>query len=480
MESYSRMIRIKSRWAKNWLVYPFRHGSGGSENPNPALEAYQKARHTGPEQAVCHAPMRSIYFGFEGKATPCCFNREFLYGTYPEQDLAAIVGSGARRQLQKSLEIPDFSKGCQHCASLINSGDHEGVEAWLYDSLKNPSGNFPVEMIFELDNTCNLECIMCEGRFSSSILKNREGKSYRPGPYGEAFVEQLTPYLKHLTMAKFLGGEPFLIRQYYLLWEQILGVNPGCILNLQTNGTVYNDRIENLLKKGRFQIGISIDSLEKSRFEEIRKGAVFEEVMRNLDHFIHYTRKNGSFVNLSVCPMQQNRLEIPDLVNFCNEKKIFIYFNTVYTKNFDLRELSAEELRQTLSHYRNAEISGKGYIARRNRGLFDALIHLIEDWCRTREQQEQHLLRRHSYSMEAFAALFEKKLPVSLPEIAEKLRQNLARIPSPVWLSDAQLELLDQIPDEEFTRTFIEEEDRTIRERLENFLKHGEFFLAET
>lgn len=474
-----KIILIKYRWVLNWLLFPFRKSPNNLQKSKTHLHNYQKIRNTGPEPVICHAPSRSIYFGFEGKVVPCCFNREFVYGKYPEISIKEMIKGENRKLLQNHLSIQDFSHGCEHCLKMINTGNYEGVEARLYDGLNKPKGGLPSEMIFELDNTCNLECVMCEGRFSSSILKNREGKDYTQGPYGASFVEQLIPYLEKLEVAKFLGGEPFLIKQYYDIWEVILKVNPKCIINLQTNGTVYNEKIENLLKRGHFQIGISLDSLDKKLFEEIRKPAVFENVVNNIDKFIKYTRKAGCFTNISVCPMRSNAEEIPQIVEFCNSKKVFIYFNTVYTENFSLMDWNSSELEKIYKLYKNKHFPGRSYLVRRNTASLRSLTTQIGEWYRLKLKEETRLIKRHYYKKDDFIALFEKKIIGSDTALKEKLLRNLQELPPEILLSDAHIEHLQQIPDEEFAGVLGKETDSGLQKLLNNFFETGNFLYKD-
>lgn len=480
LAKYRKLIRIQSRWAMHWIKMPFTKQSAISNNNTANLLAYQHSRHTGPEATVCHAPSRSIYFGFDGKVVPCCFNRDYIYGIYPEMNVDEIIHSNKRVVLQEALNKQNFTKGCQHCQNLISSENLQGVEARLYDGLIINKNKFPSEMIFELDNTCNLECEMCDGRFSSSILVNREGKTQVKSPYDNKFVNQLNPYFKQLEVAKFLGGEPFLIKIYYDIWENIIRENPRCIINLQTNGTVFNDKIVSLLDKGRFQIGLSIDSLKKERFESIRTNAHYEDVMANLDKFIHYSKVKQSFINLSVCPMKQNWDEIPEMVNFCNSKGVYIYFNTVYTEGFDLRELPSTTLLEILEFYKNAKIVGKSYVAKRNSSLFYSLTNQIRDWHQNKTKTEKYNYKRHELSNIEFLNLFANKLPATDTQSLEKLNKYFSHLPERVLLSDAQIDTLNGMSNKEFTYGLQTETEENIKERLLNFINNSDLSLPKT
>ncbi|HRW20788.1 MAG TPA: radical SAM protein [Bacteroidales bacterium] len=479
LDKYYKLLRLKKRWISNWLALPLRKDKVFTLN-NSAIKSYQFTRHSGPEQDICYAPSRSIYFGFEGIVVPCCFNRDYIYGIYPKNSVKEIIESGQRSFLQNHLKTQDFSHGCKHCLNLIESYNFQGVEARLYDGLKHNKNNYPSEMIFELDNTCNLECLMCEGKFSSSILKNRDKKQYQPGPYDKEFVNQLIPYLKHLEVAKFLGGEPFLINLYYNIWDEIIKCNKACTINLQTNGTVFNDKIASLLERGKFQIGISIDSLKKERFEKIRKNANFEQVLKNLDKFIDYSHRHNTFVNLSVCPMKQNRDEIPEIVKFCNNKGIFVYFNTVYTKSYNLRELSSGELLNLLKNYKSVHLKSKSYISKRNISFFKSLISQIEDWYKQKKDEEIFNEKRLPYNKDKLLKLFVGNLTYNDTLLIEKINEALNELPdNEIFLSDAQISLLQRVNKYEFTNGIKNECIESIRLRLNNFLENCSLALPE-
>ncbi len=472
-DTYYKILRIQRRWLWNQLKFPF---INSQYKNNPAIRKFMFSRATGPDPVVCHAPYRSVYFGFNGNVQPCCFNREHLYGKYPRHTIDEIIHGSKRKELQQALKNQDFSYGCKHCYNQIKTGNYEGVEARLYDGLKSNKKWYPSEMIFELDNTCNLECIMCEGRFSSAIMKNREHKPHKPGPYNEKFVDQLKPYLSKLEVAKFMGGEPFLINIHYKIWDAILEINPRCIINLQTNGTVFNDKIESLLNRGHFQIGVSIDSLQKDTFETIRKNAIFEKVMANLDKFIAAGKKSGHHINISTCPMQQNRYEIPSILRFCNDKNVFIYFNTVYTEGFDLRELSCKELEALVRYYQKSidALPASNYLQRRNLKFLKSLTSQIQAWWQEKKAEYDKRLKKNTITRDDLHGLLAGKLNDN-PAAQDKLVTIINTLPETLLISDHQLNQLNKIKDNEFGWEMENNDIKTLRYMIEYFFEHQTF-----
>ncbi len=436
------------------------------------LIAYNKNRATGPEPCVCYAPTRSLYFDRYGNATACCFNRVHKLGKYPENSISEIISSEKRKLLQKELCRQNFMYGCQHCHKLIESENFDGVEARLYDTLKHQPDT-PSEIIFELDNICNLQCAMCHEDFSSSIAREKGIKKIE-SPYNQDFIAQLEPLVKNLKVAKFLGGEPFLIPIYYDIWDMIIKINPKCKINLQTNGTIYNNKIEEYLKKGNFYIGVSIDSMQNENFERIRKNAKLDIVLENLDKFIKILRKKNNHINLSVCPMQQNIKEIPKIVEFCNSKNIFIYFNTVYTEGFTLSEMSEDKILEIIEYFDNYKIKANGIIARRNIHFYDNLKKQIKNLYTEIYTKNLRYKKRHNYSSDL---LKQSLLELAKDdEFTKKVILEVFNFTNKDFLvSDAILDNIKNINLHELSSVAKHETTEQIREKVFYFIENGEF-----
>ncbi len=436
------------------------------------LIEYNKSRTTGPEPCVCHAPNRSLYFDIHGKTTSCCFNRVHVLGRYPENSIDDIVNGDKRKLLQTELCRQNFMYGCQHCHKLIEAGNFEGVEARLYDTLKD-QGNTPSEIIFELDNTCNLECAMCHEEFSSSIAKAK-GLTNIKHPYDKEFLKQLEKYIPNLKVAKFLGGEPFLINIYYEIWDLIIKINPKCKINLQTNGTIFNNKIESYLKKGNFYIGVSVDSLIPETFESIRVNAKLENVLDNLDKFISLSKKKNNYVNLSTCPMQQNWKELPELVDFCNNNKIFIYFNTVYTKGFAISELPEESIKEIVDYYKTISFKKSGIIAKRNIRFFENLKSQIETWYIEKYNDGLPYKKRYNYDSNQLKNRLIKLVGEEI-EVIEVVTQVFDFPTKEFMLSDDNFKTLDNLKSEEIIAATQTESIKQIRDRIFRFIEIGKF-----
>lgn len=318
---------------------------------------------------ACHAPFVSMNFDQYGNISVCCFNKSHRLGQFPKDSISTAWNSLNKTELQASMARFDLSKGCKNCSQQIKSGNFKNSLAQNFDQfakfknkvqkLRNHIFNTPYKhsewpqlMEFELTNTCNLECVMCSGKFSSLIRKNQENLPPLHDPYDESFFNQLRPFISTLKEARFLGGEPFLIDSYWKIWDIILEINPEISISITTNATVLNNRVIKILDELKPNLTLSIDSLRKETYEKIRKNARFDHVLENINFFINWGRQSRRSVSIAVCPMTLNWEEIPDIVEFCNESNIEISFNTViFPVKFSLHHLSTEELSLIINKY---------------------------------------------------------------------------------------------------------------------------------
>jgi MoaA/NifB/PqqE/SkfB family radical SAM enzyme len=318
------------------------------------INEYNLTRKTRDKSVICHAPFTSINFEQNGNATACCYNRVHVLGTYPQNTIKEMWMGKDAELLRNYIKKNDLSGGCKLCMEQLNAKNYAGVHAKLFDAFGNNTENitYPKIFEFEISNTCNLECVMCSGYYSSSIRKNREHAPELISPYNDNFVEQLREFIPHLTDARFLGGEPFLINIYYNIWEKIAELNPDMTIHITTNGTVLNNKAKRLLEKLKCNINLSIDSLDQNNYSKIRKNGKLENVLDNFKYFKQYTSKKNTYLTFAICPMIDNWKDIPDILKFCNHNRVGLYFSTViYPLQSSLRSLSLSDLNQVINFF---------------------------------------------------------------------------------------------------------------------------------
>ena len=274
----------------------------------------------------CYAPYNNMYFSTDGNVSPCWL----LLGSTERWDgtktIKEIWEGDVFKRYRDNLSNGVFEGSCNVCKKNIDNGVWSLSKA--YEEL--PVSKYPSLLELELSNQCNLECIMCEGRLSSGIRKNRDKLPPLPMLYDSNFVKQLEEFVPHLTELRINGGEPFAQSIVYDICMMVSEINPNLRITIATNGTVYNKQVQRILNKCNIHLNISIDSLQKNTYESIRINGVFEDLMVNFHKFKEYCHTNTRTLSVMVNPMRNNWKEMGDFVRFCDEHNVDLWYNTIH------------------------------------------------------------------------------------------------------------------------------------------------------
>ncbi|HXH18195.1 MAG TPA: twitch domain-containing radical SAM protein, partial [Chitinophagales bacterium] len=341
----------------------------------------------GPKPLFCYLPFNSLTFSFSGQVLVCSYNRDIELGRYPQNSIDEIWNGANAKKLREHMSHNDLEFGCRHCKYFFDKGKFTNLRPLVFDKYyKNTDAVFPTVFEFELSNVCNFECQMCHGEVSSSIRKNRDKLPPIPSPYDDSFVLQLEKYIPHLREAKFYGGEPFLIPIYYHIWDKIKALNPTMELFVITNGSQWNTRIEKLLNELNFDVTVSIDALDKGKLEQIRKNAVYEELLKNIQRFSEACKQKGTHLSLSITIQKDNWEQLPRMIHFCNELEASIYVSYLERPiHFALADLSKDELKQIRAEMEQYSFPSRNSAEIYNRKCFEDFKHYLDEYIQQTE-----------------------------------------------------------------------------------------------
>jgi MoaA/NifB/PqqE/SkfB family radical SAM enzyme len=281
------------------------------------------------KKGCCLAPYSTMNFDTLGQMRFCCYNNQYIMGRYPEVSVKDAWFSEKRTNFIEKLSNLDFSMGCMTCEKQILENDIANSLFTNFDKYEDLiDDDYPASFSFEFGTICNYECIMCGGKWSSSIRKNREKLSPLMSPYDDSFIEQLKFFIPRLKSCEFLGGEPFLNSIYYKILDLLLEMHTDIRINITTNGSVFNSKIKSYFEKfPNLNITVSLDSLDENTYQKIRKNGVFKNVMSNIEEF----KKHNVFRGLAFCPMIQNAHELPNIIHYCIMNNLDLAINDVHS-----------------------------------------------------------------------------------------------------------------------------------------------------
>jgi len=319
---------------------------------NTRFADYDKTRDLSikPFKALCYAPFNTLYFDNNGNVRVCCHNGTFPVGNILESSIEEIWHGDKIKKLRDAMKAYEFGPGCQFCEMQTKETFNNAAMA-RFDRLKVPSDEpeWPSQLEFSISNSCNLECVMCRGFWSSAIRARREKLPPLPRHYGDPFFESLWKLLPSLQRMKFLGGEPFLITEYYRIWDYMIEHGLSIPCHVTTNGTQYNSKVAKYIDKIPFSFSISMDGVTKETVESVRVNAKFEEVRANAARFRDYAKQRGTSFSLTFCLMRMNWHEFGDYCKLADEWECAVGINTVVNPpQFGIYTLPREELLKVL------------------------------------------------------------------------------------------------------------------------------------
>jgi sulfatase maturation enzyme AslB (radical SAM superfamily) len=284
-----------------------------------------------------------------GQSAPGCAS------CYYEDEFGKL--SGRTRQLLKSgVQVNDFDR-------TMRSSPH--YQRFLHSYQNSGHGDYhPVDLQIDLGNVCNSACIMCDpvssSRLHTDYIKLHKINSTlfeNPSKYTswtqnpdtlERFITELIaiPNLKYIH---FLGGETLYDEAFYTICDRLVtaGISKNIIIGTTTNGTIHNNRIDNLISQFKeFHLGISIEAVS-SLNDYVRYPGKIDPILSNIDKFLALRSSTGLYVSLRITPNIFTISEIDQLFEYMIEKNVIAESCNILFKPECLRiELLPESIRQ--------------------------------------------------------------------------------------------------------------------------------------
>ena len=191
----------------------------------------------------------------------------------------------------------------------------------LYDLASNLVHlDFPVQLDFELNASCNLRCPMCP--ISAESPKGK-GKSTW---FDYEFYKELIDYsVKNGTKAIKLNyiNEP-LIRNDIMQFIEYAKLKGILDIYFSTNGILLTKKIsENLIKVGLTRLQVSIDAVTQETYDKVRPGGSLKKVIENLENFLKIRKELNSvtpLVRVNFVKTTTNEFELEEFLSFWNKK----------------------------------------------------------------------------------------------------------------------------------------------------------------
>ena len=155
-------------------------------------------------------------------------------------------------------------------------------------------------MRLAVTDRCNLRCFYCMPEEGIKYVDRKELLSFEEmirmiNAFGELGISKL----------RVTGGEPFIRKGIMEFLQEVSNNKHIKKVNITTNGTFTEDKIEDLEQMGIHSINLSLDSLDKQRFFEITRRNLYDQVMSTF----HALIESGITTKINMVVMEGRNID---------------------------------------------------------------------------------------------------------------------------------------------------------------------------
>jgi len=305
---------------------------------------------------ICPWPWTTIHVGILSDLSHCC-EQHSLPTSVRETSLQDFWNSNLAKEVRATMLAGKWHKSCQVCHKRELNGIRSkrqmalkrAVEkSWhgyspteIFDIVKQGTHvNTPIKQIdLRLGTTCNLACRMCspisssmwsqiveenkqafkDGEWNSPIYQAKESIESQSSRWWQQkkFLSSLIEACGGLHELNITGGEPTLIPELIDVLKQL---NKDCVVQLTTNGTLFNQKLYNELSKFKETWFIlSIDGIGDT-YNYIRHPGDWKIVNSNVNKFKDYVKE----IHVETATTIFNILDLTNIWTWCNENNLDI------------------------------------------------------------------------------------------------------------------------------------------------------------
>lgn len=392
-------------------------------------------------RSVCYAPFLSMDFDAIGAIRLCNHSHSEVARMTPDLSVIDVWRGEVYKRYRDEMRAYTLDEhNCKHCVRQCAAGSGSHVFATeQFDGSANDDATplYPKRLIFRLNSTCNLACVMCDGMTSSRIRHERDKRPIAPSMYGERFFKDMEELLPHVEHLEFYGGEPFLVREHVRIFEILEKVNAQCTIYVNTNAVSLHPRAKHFLETLNFKtIAVSMDAVHPELHGEIREGLKSNLFYANMDYLLGLRDRSprGLSVMLNVTEHRKNWFELPEVFRFAEDKQIYLHINTcIHPHNVTLYTLPSDQCRYVLAflEQRRAELLAE-YPRLSNLPNYDFLLSLIRSELDSRGPDWQPVITNLNRATDGLLAAPRPGLaPFDVPQRVERETQRIVEMLDP-------------------------------------------------
>ena len=236
--------------------------------------------------AFCPAPWTSIYIDSTGSIDNCCISNNRL-GNAVTNDILDIMSTEKNQLVKQQMLDGVLPAGCSGCIrnnATTTSLRHYllGINASVPLSVYNDNSFKLNYLDIRWTNICNSACVYCAPAFSSKLAEELNILQVVDHQKITRIKEFLVDKIKDIETVYLAGGEPMLTKENIWLLTNLYRENPDCKIVVNTNLSIINTEIFNLICKFKNVHFILSGEAIGERYNYIRYGSDWGTFTKNI------------------------------------------------------------------------------------------------------------------------------------------------------------------------------------------------------
>lgn len=204
---------------------------------------------------------------------------------------------------------------------------------------------YPMMLILDITNVCNFKCPHCPQPIMASHPNYRA--SYMDYEAYIKIIDEIAD--KEVKFIRFTGdGEPMLHKRFMDMVD-LAKQKTKIPLVLTTNGSLLNPvRAGQLLDLGLDVIDVSLDAFTKEKYNVVRKGGNYHEVLGNLHQLLALRARKKSKTRVMVNMIRQNLVadEVEDFQKYWEPLVDFVIIRNLHTATKQVNQIEVDKKMQ--------------------------------------------------------------------------------------------------------------------------------------
>ena len=216
------------------------------------------------------------------------------------------------------ISKPDVNEDVRNAIDPIKYDEYR--KQWEGATKLDLVTEFPLQIDFELNYSCNFTCPMCTWNEESTDGKGKQ-TWFDFEVFKEVIDDGVSKGLKSIRLNYI--NEPLIRKDIvkFISYAHQAGIIDSYF---STNGSLLSDEvIRSLINSGLLRLQVSLDAITKNTYEKIRTGGNYDQVIKNVLRFLEIRNEMGSklpTLRVNFVKTDVNKNELEDFVKFWEGK----------------------------------------------------------------------------------------------------------------------------------------------------------------